>query len=105
MATPHLALPVRYVNGRVVTVEQDSDAEIAQAVEVILRFEPGMRPELPDFGVPDQTFRVGGVDRDAIVKAIEKFEPRVRAFVEDRPDQFDQLVRHVTVELRGGQDG
>lgn len=103
MPTPKLAFPIRFAGGRPVTVEQDSLDEIAQCVEVALRYPVGFRHDLPEFGTPDQTFRMNGADPDAIRRAVARWEPRVEALVDERPDVFDALVSRVTVEARGGE--
>lgn len=79
---PHLALPVRFVGGAAVTVEQDSTDEIAQCVETILRYRPGQRPELPDFGVADPTFQMAPIDLDRARAAVLEWEPRARTIIE-----------------------
>lgn len=76
---PHLALPLRIVNGQAAVVEQDSDAEVLQCVEVVARYRPGDRVAAPDFGVPDQAHQQRGADLVTVADRIELWEPRVRA--------------------------
>lgn len=78
-----IAVPVRFENGRLATVEQDSPGHIAQCVETVLRYEPGDREAEPDFGRSDAAFRRGGPAADAIVAAVERWEPRARLVVGD----------------------
>jgi len=67
---PHLALPLRVIDGHLATVEQDSEADILQCVRVVLLTPRGARDELPEFGVPDQAFHQGGADIAEIDAAI-----------------------------------
>jgi phage baseplate assembly protein W len=98
---PHIKLPFQLAGRAVAVVEQDSPDEIAQNVEVILRYPLGSRPELPDFGVRDLTFSEGQPDLNEIQTAITLWEPRADALIESEPDFLDDLVAHVHVELRG----
>jgi hypothetical protein len=76
-------------------VEQDSDAEIAQCVYAVLATEQGQRLDLPDYGLPDQTFGEGGADLDAIREAAEEWEPRAEVLTDS---EFDGIVDQVVVE-------
>ena len=71
----HLALPIAVTGtGRLATVVQDSEADIAQSVALLVDTRPGERRATPDYGVPDPLF--GGVDSPAIVEAVLQFEDR-----------------------------
>lgn len=76
---PTLAYPFRVVNGRTQVVEQDSDAELAQSVYVLLATEPGERAEEPSYGLADLAFTPTDADEDleAIRAAVAEWEPRV----------------------------
>lgn len=95
---PHFSLPLRLDGSSFAVVEQNSQEEIMQAVEAILRTEPGFRDELPEFGLPDPTFRQGGVSENDVREAIVRWEPRVLAEVES---DLDELVNLVNIRLRG----
>ena len=47
--SPHLKVPFQIVGPRAQVLEQDTHEEIAQCVEVILRYPLGVRLDLPDF--------------------------------------------------------
>ena len=85
---PHLAMPLRVVNGRWVTVEQDSEDEVAHCVRNICAFERGYRVEDPSFGIADPTFTTLPIDTSDIAQALEEYEERarVRIFQEITPD-------------------
>lgn len=78
--TLRLPLTIR-PGGGLLTIDQDSDAEIAQSVALLLDTRPGERRSVPDYGVPDPVF--GGVDVAAVVEAVSVWEDRAdTAFVE-----------------------
>jgi phage baseplate assembly protein W len=96
---PHLAVPFRVVGDRAVTVEQDSDSEVTQCVEVILRYRPGARVAAPDFGTPDQAHRQGGADIVTLVEHVERFEPRARVLAEHEGMTLGEFVDRVRVSV------
>jgi hypothetical protein len=98
---PHLDLPVRAVNGVLVSVDQDSLDEIAVCVESTLRYQPGDFDPEPAFGVPDQTFRQGGADVDAVTSAVRAWEPRADALVTEDASLMGDLIETVRVDLTG----
>jgi phage baseplate assembly protein W len=86
---PHLALPPRIdpSTGSLAVNEQDTNADIADCVELTLRTVQGQRRTLPSFGRPEMLEFI--VDRDLAVslvqQAIELAEPRARPAVEAAP--------------------
>lgn len=101
LEVPRLRFPLSFKYGRLELVEQDSLAEIAQCVEIILRTPRGHRLDLPDFGVPDQAFRENGADLVALRAAVEQYEPRAAVALE-HDGLIEQLVDHVTVTTSTG---
>lgn len=98
---PHIALPFRLSGDRIAAVEQDSNEEIAQNAETIIRYPTQYRLEAPDFGVSEGLFRQEGVDPDEIKAAISEFEPRAEAEVEDLelPEDREQAIQRVRVAI------
>lgn len=96
---PRLAIPLRFAAGRAATVEQDSDADVLQCVETIARYRVGQRPELPEFGIPDQSHRQGGADQAAIADAVLRWEPRVERLQAEASweDEVQRVVEEVAV--------
>lgn len=84
-------------SGFIREVEQDTDEEILQNAVVVLRYRNGQRLELPEFGIPDQTFLQGGVNMDVIVGAIQRWEPDVE--VEDILNILQDGENQVIIEL------
>ncbi len=73
-----LAWPFRVrPNGRVATVEDDSDEAVAQQLALLMLIEPGERPLVPEYGVPDPTYDLAGADGTTITAAIAAFGPQV----------------------------
>jgi phage baseplate assembly protein W len=101
--TPQIAFPFEIMdNGLVREVEQDSLDEIAMSVKIILSFPIGSRFELPNFGVPDASFRLNTEDIGSILaEHVSRWESRARIFIEERPQQWDQMVRDFTVRVEG----
>lgn len=98
---PRLALPFRVAGGRAAVVEQDSDQEVLQCVETVMRYRPGDRVAAPDFGVPDQAHQQGGADLVTVADRIEVWEPRVQSLAESLG--FDQLALSQRVLVRAGR--
>ena len=107
---PHFALPFRFDvggGGRAVAAvtEQDSLAEIADCVELVLRFEQGDRRTLPGYGRPRTLAFATDPDlaRAGIQQAVDDAEPRVRALVSTgMPDLADPgLLRILTMYETG----
>lgn len=70
-----LALPLRVANGGgLVTLVQDSPAEVAQSVALLLATRPGERRSVPDYGTDDPLF--SGLSEEEVSAAIELWEDR-----------------------------
>lgn len=71
----HLALPVTVAaDGALMSLTQDSPAEVAQSVGLLLATRPGERRSVPGYGLPDPLF--AGVDLDEVAAVIEEWEDR-----------------------------
>lgn len=78
--TPHFRTPFRIARGGPAEIEQDSDREIDQCIEAVLRTPVGSRMEDPEFGRPDETFKTlkANPTADVYLAAVEEGEPRAR---------------------------
>lgn len=85
---PHLALPIQMAGKGLAVRDQDSDAEVADCVKVIMSFSRGDRAEDLDFGIDDPTFQTQPIDTADIETAIADYEPRADVEVNtvDLPD-------------------
>jgi phage baseplate assembly protein W len=97
--TPHLAMPMRLVNGSFDTRQQDTESEAADCVRNILSFMKGDRIEDLDFGIEDPTFQTMPIDIDDIAETISEYEPRVDAEIEteDLPDGTEIVQISITL--------
>ncbi len=97
---PHLALPLRVVGDRYVSVQQDTLDEVATAVAAITLFPLGYRTERPDFGVEPMELLPTPLPVLEIEQACEAFEPRASVTVTELPlDPFDPGAARVRVEV------
>jgi hypothetical protein len=91
---PHFSQPFRLEGHSIAVTEQDSNADVADCVELTLRTVQGERRTLPAFGRPDTL--VFTTDRDLaqamIEQAIDDAEPRARAYVEREDDAADEGI-------------
>lgn len=62
-------------NGVAATVEDDTDSATAQEIAFLLLTRQGERPLLPEYGSPDPTYDLGGVD--AVAATVAAFGPDV----------------------------
>lgn len=77
--TQHFALPLRLApDGRLLALPEDSDAEVAQSVQVLLSTRVGERRSEPSYGSTDPLFTQLNADSpsDVDTGAIARWEPR-----------------------------
>lgn len=71
----HIAMPITLTGaGRLATVEQDSEADIAQSIALLVDTRPEERRAEPEYGVPDPLF--GGLNAADLTEAIVEWEDR-----------------------------
>lgn len=76
MDRAHLAWPVQFGPTGFLTVEQDTEDDVASCIGVICSWPLGEHPTDPSFGLPDEAFLQGGADLAEIKAAILQSEPR-----------------------------
>lgn len=101
VSIPHLALPLRYVNGSALVNEQDSPDDIADCVYAICKTNPGDRVELPDFGLLDMAFGQEPLSASAAQTQIEQWEPRALVLLDIAPDKYDISIVNAQVNVEG----
>lgn len=94
--TSHFAVPFAVTDGRVAVVEQDTIEDVTQSVFVLLATEQGTYQPLPELGLADPTFRLGGVDLDELAAVVEEWEPRAESLTEA---QWEGLLQKVKVRV------
>lgn len=97
---PHFKFPFALSpNGkRAMYVDQDSDDEVMDSVEIILSTVQGERIEMPTYGIPDYVFVQGGVDAENIQAIVRLMETRADTSVIAR--KIEDATQHVHVEVR-----
>ncbi|HEX5592017.1 MAG TPA: GPW/gp25 family protein [Solirubrobacterales bacterium] len=95
---PHLAVPFQITGKSAAVVEQDSDREIRDSVFALLSTRVGSRLEQPEYGIPDELFELltPGMGAEAILAAIEEWEPRARVLADV---EIEELVKNVQIRL------
>ncbi|HEX4501087.1 MAG TPA: hypothetical protein VH187_08000 [Scandinavium sp.] len=96
---PEIAVPFTFdiPNGDVQQIEQGSDEDIVSRIWIVLSYEPGMFSGDPTFGIPQQVFRKGGADLNAIERAILNFVPDAQVIIERNLDWFATLVDQIQI--------
>jgi hypothetical protein len=101
---PHFDLPFRVIQGSISCVEQDSNLDVANCVEAIVRTPLGERKELDSFGLPELAFLMQPMDLDEIKSYIAENEPRAAVLLEQNPDVFDVLIDHLKISVVSQQE-
>lgn len=112
---PHLAWPFALTEGADVEgqvphaplsqVEQDTLAEVQQAIQLLLSTNPGDRPLAPDVGVEDFVFTPHGIDPQLLAVRLMDMEPRAAVSVEVvGPDGAGRQDVRVRVSLAQDQE-
>jgi len=98
----HFSLPFRWATPHAAVSEQDTQQEIAECCETIIRYPLGYRPELPDFGCAEVVFGMEPLDVAGIQQALDQWEPRAQALVEEGDFDVEEWAAEITATL-GGQ--
>lgn len=98
--TPQFDLPFRLDGDGVqpVEVEQDSNEEVWDSTETLLRTELGTIEENQDYGIVDPSFEEMPLDLNDAQAAISEWEPRFDVVLEEQPDALDALVSNIKVK-------
>ena len=104
--TPHIAFPFKLsASGKnLLYREQDTEDEVIDCVEVLVRTPVGSRLELPGYGVREQEFSMGGAVKEEIVSACAIWEPRAAVTLEREPELLDGLVDNLRLNIQGRTD-
>lgn len=98
----HLVIPFHYdPTGSAAVLEQDTVAEVAQCVRVLLSTPTGTRVEEYDYGIGDPTFSTEANAVADITAAVARWEPRaagVRLSVTVQDDGSAQIVARIPDE-------
>lgn len=74
---PHFDFPLKFQSGRAKVVQQDSDDDIANCVQVALLTPRGSRLYVPNFGVDDLVFSTPNTaQKSKLIAQLTDSEPR-----------------------------
>jgi|SRR5580704_12481810 hypothetical protein len=100
LEAPCMVWPFRmggYNQSEIPFIEQDEPEEVAECVAMVFSVEQGSLIDAPRLGLPDPTFRTGGVSEATLVAVAQRWEPR--ATLHFSRDQLVQLAQTVDVEV------
>jgi hypothetical protein len=97
--TPHFDLPFRFVGSTAATVEQDTEDDVANCVLASVLTHSGQRPESPNFGAGDITFRVQPVDLNVISEKVVQDEPRAAVLLSQIPSMIDSMIANIEIQV------
>lgn len=95
MNAPHFALPFSWAaTGHAAEVEQDSQEDVANCLAALVLCPLGWRPELVEYGTPEQTFLLDLQDEE-LASAITRWEPRAQFELQESEvvELVDRLLR------------
>lgn len=99
---PHLSTPMRLSGDRLSANEQNTDEEIVECVEAILRTPLGSRETAPELGLPALEFLDEDEQLVEIVDAILKGEPRAGEVQEEAEITLaEEYARAYLVRIEG----
>jgi hypothetical protein len=96
----HLAIPPRLLaNGRLATVEQGTDQEIAQRVSILCRTPPAWLDGRPGFGLQEDTFRAAGADIAEIDRQLQALGSDVYYAITEDNSLMDQGLASLDLQV------
>lgn len=102
---PHLAFPFRWgPNGHAVELEQDSEEEIVNCVQLILACDVESLIDQPDFGITDPTFTLNP-NILLLQHQIESWEPRATLDLSNDLDTSDFTIQDIHIQVKAGDIG
>lgn len=84
-------------DGKPVTVQQDTPEEIGAAIYNIVTCPQGAKFGDPEFGVPSLLFQTAPLNMDALIAAVQRWEPRASLAVSEHADALSQAIRDVAL--------
>ncbi|HSZ70256.1 MAG TPA: hypothetical protein VK756_07830 [Solirubrobacteraceae bacterium] len=100
LEVPVMKWPFRmggFNSSEIAYVEQDTPEEVAQCVAMVFSVEQGALVDAPKLGLPDPTFRIGGVSEATLLAVAQRWEPR--AALNLTRDTIVALAQAVDVEV------
>jgi hypothetical protein len=97
--TPHFDFPFNLSARGADVVEQDTVDDVGNCVVAILNTHITTRDFVPEFGIPDISFRVYPLDADVLLTMIGDQEPRALMTGREQIDRTDNLIDIITIKL------
>lgn len=95
---PHFAFPFDFsLSSHAAEIEQDTVDDVIACAAVAFLVEPGMRVEVPTFGVPSQVFGLQPLDVNVMAQAVSEWENRIDMIITQNPDAVDILMDRIKV--------
>lgn len=98
---PHFSFPFHTDGTSFAVVEQDTQEEIQQCVEILLLTPSDSRLVLPEYGTPETLFTQVPVNVSAIISKLNEWEPRAAVDFNQTVDTVNQMVSHIGVSVDG----
>lgn len=98
---PQFQVPLTFTGAGFATVEQGSNAELAQRVEILCRTPLGWLDLRPDFGLADQAHLEGGADVLEVDRQIARHVPEAARLVEEDLSALNAGLALVDVQVGG----
>jgi hypothetical protein len=100
LEAPMMAWPFRMAgpdSSEIAFLEQDSPEEVEQCVALVFSVEQGSLVDAPGLGLPDPSFRPGGVSEATLSQIAQLWEPRAALMF--TLDELVALAQTVDVEV------
>ena len=94
-----IARPLRRVNGRLVTVDQDSADHVQQQMVTLVRYEPGQYGPDPEYGRPQLEFEQDGPPLDELEEAFYSYIAGAEIVIEEDTTRYDEFISNVVAEV------
>jgi phage baseplate assembly protein W len=80
------------LTGDFATVDQDSDDDVANCVQIVCMTPQGSRDEDPTFGLPEFALSRAPLDASVLLASISASEPRAALLVEANQAAYDEAL-------------
>jgi hypothetical protein len=103
VAVPHFAWPFTLDrNSHGAVLEQDTDEEIVNCVELICSVPIGELADEPTFGITDPTFELQP-DVNLIAAQVLEWEPRAHVAAVDNTSEEDLTLENIVLNIQTGR--
>jgi hypothetical protein len=97
--TPNIDLPIRFDGTDFALNEMDSASDFKTKAEVLMRYRPGDRSDLPEFGGPGLVGKLAPLDLADVQRALGQWIPEGNYRVTESGNPGDPAERRVVIEV------